>query len=260
MIREIYTAALGMLPQQLKLEVTATNLSNANTVGFKKEKIFEREIIEARQNIIHHKGLAEFADLPIGTYTDFEVGNFEETKNPLDVAIDVPNAFFLLEDENGMQYLTRAGSFTLTREGNIVAKDGKFLLGEGGRLNILRELIIENSLLVNAISPEIRISERGEVYLNESYIGRIQLIQVENPETLQRISGVYFQLSSETRHQFLPYEQTTLRQGWLENSNVDPIREMINIIELQRLFEMGAKIIQINDSTLEQSFRLGRFV
>jgi len=259
-IKDIFGAALGMITQQLKLEVAANNLSNANTIGYKKDRVFERELIQARLNLLNLEGVVETRDLPIFSSTDFSFGAFEQTNNPLDLAIENENAFFLVEDGEGNQFFTRAGNFTLSRDGSIVAKDGKILIGDTGRLNLLREFTVENASIQNTIASNIKITERGEVYLNEALIGRIQLVEVDNPETLEKVSSVYFRPTNETRQRFLSFEETVIRQGWIENSNVDPIAEMINLIDLQRMFDIGAKIIQVNDNTLDQSIRLGRFV
>ncbi|ROL57872.1 flagellar hook-basal body protein [Bacteroidetes/Chlorobi group bacterium Naka2016] len=260
MIKELYTAALGMIPQQMKLEITANNLSNANTIGFKKERLFEREIIEAKLNLLNNSGRAEPTDIPTQTYTDFSFGSFEKTNNPLDLAIENQNAFFEVEDDQGNRFLTRAGNFTLNRDGSISAKDGKFLVADTGRLNILREFTVDTSSIENTIASNIKVSERGEVYLNKALIGRIQLVHVENPESLEKVSGVYFKPTENTQQRYLGTEETVIRQGWIENSNVNPIEEMVSLIELQRLFDIGAKIIQTQDQTLDQSIRIGRFV
>ncbi|MGB9771529.1 MAG: flagellar hook-basal body protein [Candidatus Kapaibacteriota bacterium] len=260
MIKELYTAALGMIPQQMKLEIGANNLSNANTIGFKKERLFERAVIEAKLNILNNLGYTEALDIPNSTYTDFSAGNFENTNNPLDIAIENPNAFFEVEDNEGNRYLTRAGNFTLNRDGSICAKDGKFLVADVGRLNILREFAINNSSIENTIASNVRITERGEVYLNQALIGRIQLVEVENPESLEKVSGVYFKPTVNTRQRYLNYEETILRQGWVETSNVNPVEEMVSLIELQRMFELGAKVIQTQDQTIDQSLRVGRFM
>ncbi len=260
MIKEIYTAALGILPEQTKLEVVANNLANANSIGFKREGVFEREVIEAKYNLVKNLGNAETKDLPIGTYTDFSVGKFEYTDNPLDIAIDYPNSFFQLEDDEGNQYLSRAGNFQLSKDGFIIARDGKYLLGNQGRLNVLRELIINSSTIEGNIAANIKITERGEVFVNQALIDKINIIRVEQPNSLEKINGIYFKPTNETQMEGLPYDLVLLRQGWVENSNVDVIREMVDLIELQRLFDLGTKVIQTNDSTLEQSIRIGRFI
>lgn len=249
-----------MIAQQLRLEVFSNNLSNANTIGYKKDNLFLKDLIEAKLNLLNQSGTVETKDLPIAKYTDFSPGTFEQTNNPLDLVIENPNSFFILEDENGEQFLTRAGNFTLNRDGSITAMDGKFLMGDTGRINFLREFISDNSVIQQSISSKIKITERGEVYFNEALIGRIQLVEVSNPETLEKVSKTYFKPTAETMQRIVPVEETTLRQGWIENSNVDVVTEMVNLIDLQRLFELGAKVIQTNDLTLEQSIRLSRFI
>ncbi len=260
MIKDVFTSALGMITQQLRLEVFSNNLSNANTIGYKKDNLFLKDLIEAKLNLLNQDGIIETKDLPIAKYTDFSPGAFEQTKNPLDLVIENPNSFFILEDESGEQFLTRAGNFTLNKDGSITAMDGKYLIGDTGRINFLREFINDNSSIQNSISSKIKITERGEVYFNEALIGRIQLVEVSNPETLEKVSKTYFKPTEETLQRLVPVEEATLRQGWIENSNVDVVTEMVNLIDLQRLFELGAKVIQTNDSTLEQSIRVGRFV
>lgn len=259
MIKELYTAASGMIPQQLKLEITANNLSNANTVGFKKERLFERALVEASLNLNQEKEAEENTETK-STYTDFSIGSFEKTDNPLDLAIENPLAFFEVEDEEGNRYLTRAGNFTLNKDGSISARDGKFLISDTGRLNILREFTINNSSIENSIAANIKVTERGEVFLNQALLGRITLVEVENPESLEKVSGVYFKPTENTRQRYLGYEETVIRQGWVENSNVNPVEEMVSLIELQRLFDVGTKVIQTNDQTLDQSIRIGRFI
>ncbi len=249
-----------MIAQQLRLEVFSNNLSNSNTIGYKKDNLFLKDLIEAKLNLLNQSGTVEKKDLPIAKYTDFSPGTFVQTNNPLDLAIENPNSFFILEDENGEQFLTRAGNFTLNRDGSITAMDGKFLMGDTGRINFLREFISDNSVIQQSISSKIKITERGEVYFNEALIGRIQLVEVSNPETLEKVSKTYFKPTTETMQRIVPVEETTLRQGWIENSNVDVVTEMVNLIDLQRLFELGAKVIQTNDLTLEQSIRLSRFI
>lgn len=260
MIKELYTSALGIIPQQIRLELISNNLSNANTIGFKKESLFTDALIEAKMNIIKNFGYSEAVDLPIDTYVDFSVGSFEKTDNPLDLAIENPLAFFEVEDENGERFLTRAGNFTLDKDGYVIAKDGKFLVADTGRLNLLREFTVDTSSIENTIASRIKVTERGEVYLNYALIGRITPVGVENPETLRKVSGVYFKPTEETLQKYLDFEEVSIRQGWVENSNVNPIEEMVSLIELQRLFDLGMKSIQTNDQTIEQSIRIGRFV
>src|SRR6056297_1023818 len=131
MLKELYTASLGMLNQQTKLEVVSNNLANANTTGYKKAEAFERNLIDARANFYNTKGDVEQNDPPIGSYYDLTAGSMRQTDNPLDLAIE-GSGFFVLQDEEGKDFLTRSGSFALNKEGYVIAKDGKKLQGENG--------------------------------------------------------------------------------------------------------------------------------
>ncbi len=258
MIKDIQFAKQGLISQMTKLEVISNNIANASTIGFRKQKVFEEEI--AKQTELLQTPTNTVNQVKIDTFTSFESSRFEQTGNPLDLSIEIPNGFFQLEDELGNFYLTKAGNFSLSKDGYIVAKDGKFLLGENGRIKLINEIVLDSSQIVGNINPKIKITERGDVFVNEAFAGRISILKVENPETLERIEGTYFRLSGQTR--YVPNDpfEAILRQGWLEISNVDIIKEMINLIEVQRLFELNTKVVQSSDSTLEQSLRLGKFV
>ena len=94
MLKEFYTAAMGMLTQQTRLEVASNNMANASTSGFRRQEVFVRNLIDARANFYNVKGDAEQNDVPIGSYTDFELGALQETTNPLDIAILDKGNFF----------------------------------------------------------------------------------------------------------------------------------------------------------------------
>ncbi len=93
MLKELYTAAMGMMPQQTRLEITSNNIANANTTGYKRIGIFEQNLIEARNNLQHIKGDAEPGDAPLSQYTDFNLGTLQKTENPLDIALDQDGFF-----------------------------------------------------------------------------------------------------------------------------------------------------------------------
>jgi flagellar basal-body rod protein FlgG len=257
-LKEFFTAALGMTPQQTRMEVTANNLANANTTGFKRESVFERNLIDARANFYNVPGDVENDDPPIGSYVDYSAGSFTQTHNPLDVAIE-NNGFFVVQDEEGKQYYTRNGHFQLSKEGTIMARDGKMLVGKNGPINISQEFMSDPMITKDSDSVDIRISTSGEVFANDFHAGALQIAQVSNPESLEKISNQDFITTDKTNMSYLPVENVTLRQGWLEGSNVDVVKEMVTMIELQRMFEAGSKVIHSNNETLDSSLRLGRY-
>ncbi len=101
--------------------------------------------------------------------------------------------------------------------------------------------------------------ENGDVFVNNQTVGRIQLTDVENPQTLQRETGSHFSVTEETITTPIAQTDVSIKQGYVENSNVNIIKEMVEMIELQRMFEMGQKVIQTNDGTLDRSIDVGRF-
>lgn len=259
MLKELYTAAMGMLPQQTRLEVLANNIANASTSGYKRESVFERNLIDARANFYNVQGDAEQEDPPIGSYSDFDAGAFQKTDNPLDLAIETQNGFFLVQDENQNQFLTRAGHFQLDQDGYIVTTDGKKLVGANGELNIYSNLAIDSNDLTAKNAIQLNINENGEVWANEQYIDTILVADVDNLDSLERISDACFVATDTTEMTYAGADDIVIQQGWLENSNVDIIKEMVAMIELQRMFEVGSKVIQTNNDTLDSSLRLGRY-
>ncbi len=260
MLKELYTAAMGMLPQQTRLEVIANNISNASTTGFKRASVFERNLIDARANFYNTPGDAEQNDPPVGSYVDYSQGAYNQTDNPFDMAIDSQNGFFMLEDEDGNKSLTRSGNFKLSAEGFITTMDGKKLIGTNQEPIRLLDDVYQSKLTAEESKAlNVRISGNGEVSVNEKEVGSIQVVDVKNLESLQQLSTSDFVIRTDTDLEFRNTENTFIRQGWLESSNVNIVDEMVKMIELQRMFEVGSKVIQTNDGTLDQSMRIGRY-
>lgn len=259
MIKEIYTAAMGMLPQQTRLEVVANNIANSDTIGFKRESVFENRIIDAISNMQNIPGDAEPEDSNIGSYIDFSFGVMKHTGNSLDIAID-REGFFELQDEAGNVFFTRAGNFEISDTGNIVSSDRKMLIGDDGPIIIQSEYLNDPLITKDIKSQDLKITDRGDIYLNEFLIGNIKLADIPNPDTLQKATSQCFFGNENTIISYVPYDEIKLKQGWLEGSNVDIIKEMVAMIELQRIFEAGTKVIQTNERTLDDSFRIGRYI
>ncbi len=256
MLKAIYTAALGMMPQQTKLESAANNIANAQTTGFKREGVFQQSLIEARDNLHNVAGDIEQDDPRSSRYADFAQGSFEKTDNPFDLAID-GKGYFMLLDENGDESFTRAGRFALAADGSIVAPDGKALLGDGGPL-VIPEFLTRRTSPQDEQPLELRVRETGEVFVNQEFLGRVQIVDIQNPQTMQRLSGTQFAPTEETFFNAIPAEDLHLKQGFLELSNVDIVQEMVEMIHLQRGFELGHRVINTNDGTLERSIEIGR--
>ncbi len=258
MLREIYTAALGMQNQLTKLEVTSNNMANANTSGYKRAVAFERNLIDARANFYNTPGDVEQNDPPIGSFYDFSQGDLQKTGNPLDLAID-EKGFFVLQDEEGKEFLTRSGSFSLAKDGSLIARDGKKLMGEGGPLKVDGEFFADSLETADKKAVDVRVAQSGEVFVNDFEIGKLLIADADDYQTLQRISDAQFVPTYNAVINHLEPNEVSVRQGWLEGSNINIVSEMVEMIELQRAFEAGSKVVQTNDGTLENSIALGRY-
>jgi len=259
MLKEIYTAAMGMLPQQTKLEVTANNIANANTAGFKRESIFEKNLIDASDNTVANSTRSSVEGPQIGSYTNFLKGSFQQTNNILDVAIDNDNSFFTVQDKENKKFFTRAGHFSINQEGDIVDGSGKYLVGYDGKLNMYKEFSSDPATTNDNLGLNLRITKNGEIYSNQRFIGSMEVTEVKNPQTLKRSPNSDFTPGDDTETETIPTDKVSIKQGWVENSNVDIIKEMVSMIELQRQFEMGSKVIQANEQTLDHTMKIGKF-
>jgi len=137
--------------------------------------------------------------------------------------------------------------------------DGKKLQGFGGDLIIPPELFGSKDAEGQLVAVDIKITDRGEVFANHRDIGTILIVRPDDNNTLQRISNQDFVGTWTANITPVNPEEVTIKQGWIEGSNVDIISEMVQMIELQRMFEAGSKVISTNDSTLDKSIQLGRY-
>ncbi len=260
MIRGLYTSASGMLVSQERMDVATNNLANVNTPGFR-EQIYvsksypENEVVRTDDNVTQlPRGSIdqrpEVGDINTGvasdgTYTNFEEGKLKRTGNPLDLAI-TGEGFFTVEGEEGEDYYTRDGIFHMDEEGSLVTGNGRYVLGENGRITV------SDTVEGISIGGDGTISNGdGEV------VDRLQITQFENPQRLRNRGENFFVDGGEAQpitegEVAADYE---IRQGFQEISNTDPIRELINTIEIQRLYEMNSQMIQKQDEALGQSLQ-----
>jgi flagellar basal-body rod protein FlgG len=258
MIKEVYTAALGMHSQQTRLEVTANNIANASTAGYKRASVFEQSLIDAQNIFFGNEGDVEQNNPPTKSYFDFSNGSMQNTENPLDIAIE-GNGFFKLTDKDSQNYLTRAGNFRISEDGFIVSNDGKNLMGIDGPISLNKEVFSRPSVTEESRAQNIRISQNGEVYVNDFEVGRLSIVEPVDKTLLLASSNSQFKIPEDAELNEINGEQVSVRQGWLEGSNVNIVQEMVMMIELQRTFEAGSKVIQTNDITLDKAIGVGKY-
>jgi flagellar basal-body rod protein FlgG len=236
----MYLAASGALVQQLRLEVLANNVANISTIGYKGDRsVFqipeETESQTVDTPIEGIQSLSPYAP-PFSTVIDFSQGAIRQTGNPLDVAIN-GNGFFSIQTPDGVQY-TRQGNFTLDGDGVLISPDGYPVLGDGGEITLA--------------DGTVEIDLQGGVYLDGDEVGRLQITEFSNSETLKRAGNGRFVGSDDTTVGERP-DDTTLSQGYLETANVNPVRAMTEMIETSRAFEAYQKVIQSADEATSTS-------
>lgn len=266
-VQSLYTAATGMQAMETKLDVIANNLANVNTTAFKRarvnfEDLFYRQIklpgVQDAQNNFTPTGIAVGLGARVqSTQTDFGQGAFTTTNNPLDMAID-GRGFFIVQDSNtGQNVYTRAGNFSINANGQLVIGSA-----QTGRI-VQPQVTFPQDAINIVISPEgaVFYNQVGNTQLQQA--GQLQLATFYNAEGLLKMGENLFQetQSSGQANQVNPGQQGagTIQQGTLEMSNVEPVRELIDLITTQRSFELNSQAVQAGDQILQLIANLRRF-
>lgn len=254
MIRSLNTAATGMKAQQTNMDVSANNIANSSTTGFKKaraefEDLMYQTTVEpgaaTGENSVSPTGVQVGSGVRTAAVTkDFEQGSTKITNNPFDLEIR-GMGFFPVQTPNGQIAYTRDGSFKKGADGRLQDKGG----------NVLQP---EITIPLNASGVEISADGRVQIVLDNTQtqdVGQIQLVNFVNPAGLKSMGGNLFMptASSGLPQQGNPGQAGlgTLAQGQLETSNVNIVDEMVGMITTQRAYETNSKVIQASDQMLQ---------
>lgn len=253
MVRGLYTAYTGMLNQQYRMDTITNNLANSATAGFKKEGATSQSFDELMITKLRDSSEG-FLDRRIGlttlgvkigeNYTDYTQGSLKTTDNVLDIAL-AGEGFFEISFKNkageeSLKY-SRDGSFTLTKEGWLVTKDGDFVEGINGHIQL-------------DAKAEIRIDTLGRIFENGELVDQIKVVDFEDYDYLRKYGeNLYTPVEGATQKE----ATASFRQGFLEQSNVNVISEMVEMITIARTYEANQKFIQTADDTLSKDVTLG---
>src|SRR5215467_5367426 len=263
MIRALYSAASGMSAQQMNIDNIAHNLANANTTGYKMRRAQFQDLLyqtmvqpgsPAGQQTVVPTGL----QVGLGTRTAsneilFTQGQFSQTDNPLDLVIQ-GKGFFQVRRASGELAYTRAGSFHLNRDGQIVTSDGNSL---------------EPAITIPPAAQQISIAGDGTVSYTlpnqtaAQQAGQIQLANFQNPAGLNSIGRNLYSPTDASGDPSVGVPggqdgQGTLLQGYVEQSNVSIVDEFINLIQAQRGYEANSKVVQAADQMYQQVNNISR--
>lgn len=244
LIRGIYIAASGMLAESLRADVTANNLANVNTAGFKKDFAVLKDY-DSRQirRINDGEQEPEIGRMGSGVWLDtiatrHSVGIMQVTNNNLDFSIE-GKGFFAVQTEAGVRY-TRNGAFTRSAGGELVTQDGYRVLGQNGPIN----------LDPAGQAGKVTGSEDGRIFLDGVENNSFQLYTFEDENRLRKEGANLFRPPEGVQAQAAT---PTIRQGILELSNVNVITEMVNMIAGFRAYETNSKVVQTHDALLDKA-------
>lgn len=251
-MRALAIAATGMNAQQLNVEVIANNISNVNTTAFKGARAEFTDLLyqaERTQAIPAQAGASpvpEGAMLGLGVKTAairnlHRQGSLANTSNQFDLALS-GRGWFQVNSPNGEIVYTRAGAFNKNQNGELVTLDG---------------YTINPPIVIPANTLDVTINESGEVFAKvdgqaqPQNLGQLTIANFANDAGLEPIGNNYYRetIASGAPAVGVPADPGygKIYQGYLESSNVDPIKEITNLISAQRAFEMNSKVIQAAD-------------
>lgn len=231
-------AALSMINDMNRLSLIGQNVTNSISTGYKREILSQHAFA---QMILDGGGRQTMAPVPgLATALDMRPGSLRPTGNKLDLAIDGPGFFEIVDQDK--TYYTRQGSFTLDATGRLVTAAGEVVNGVNGDIRL------------SSAFPSI--DRQGLVYDGEKPVGQLKIVKVDDARQMTRTGQARFALGKAG----IAAGEGVVRQGFLEASNVDTASEMVKLIETTRHFESGQKVIQIYDEMTERAIsKLGEF-
>ncbi|MBL0731592.1 MAG: flagellar basal-body rod protein FlgG [Desulfosarcina sp.] len=262
MLRSLWTAATGMQAQALNIDVISNNLANVNTTGFKRSRADFQDLLYETLRMAGSPS-SESTDVPTGIQLGhgtrpaavqkiFIQGDYQNTENELDMAIEGDGFFQILQPDGEVAY-TRAGSFKLDSEGRIVTSDG-FLMEP--------EIAVPSDTRAISIGTDGTVSVLQGGSVESVEIGTIELAKFINPAGLNSIGRNLYLTTIASGDEVTGTAGSdgfgTIAQGYLEMSNVSVVDEMVNMITAQRAYEVNSKSIQTADDMLQMANSLKR--
>jgi len=251
-MKALAIAATGMNAQQTNLEVIANNIANINTTGFKRARaefsdlLYQTERLQGVPNRANQSIVPEGASIGLGVKTtairNLHIqGSLVSTGNRFDLAL-TGNGWFQIEGAAGETLYTRAGAFNTNANGDLVTADG---------------FAVQPAITVPADAVEVIVNKTGQVFAridgqtDLQDLGQLTLASFANEAGLAPLGDNLFQetTASGPANVGVPGDPgyATVQQGYLENSNVDPVKEITELIAAQRAYEMNSKVIQAAD-------------
>lgn len=272
MVRGVYTGASGMIAQQERLDVVANNLANVDKPGFKRDTATFKAFPEMMAARTEDDGVVIF---PLGStdirpyvgrmgtgvevnevFTEWEQGSLRETGNQLDIALS-DKGFFTIETPNGERY-TRNGSFLIDKDNYLVTKHGYKVMGENGYIQIKTNNYVideEGRVSVNKRyqNNDDFVQMTQNEWKDEEILDTLKIVRFENERYLKKEGESFWvdtQISGPSYIAQKGIDRPKVLSRFLEMSNVNPINEMVRMIEVQRAYELNSKSIATHDTLI----------
>ncbi|HVH01821.1 MAG TPA: flagellar hook-basal body complex protein [Amaricoccus sp.] len=214
-----------------ELQSVANNIANVSTTGYRREGVVFAEMVQA----LSAEGGSVAMTEARGRYTDELQGTLVETGGTLDLAVEGDGYFTVMTAQG--QRLTRAGAFTRNGDGTVVNMDGHPLLDEGG-----------GEIVIPFEAKAISVSADGTLSVDGQPAAKLGLVRVADQTRLFREAGVLFRADTDVEY----VEDGRIVQGFLEQSNVNPVGELARMIEVQRAYESGQKLLDQEDERIRR--------
>ncbi|HWB75591.1 MAG TPA: flagellar hook basal-body protein [Nannocystaceae bacterium] len=232
MANGIYIGMSGAIAAQRRLDVVANNVANANTPGFRQQRAqFETFLVQTNDQRPIEKGFVAAT----ATHTDDSAGAIMQTGNPLDVAID-GKGWFAVRGADGQPLLTRAGNFHLGSDGTLLDTMGNAVLSGPG-LN-------GGPIQLRSDGGQPSVGSDGSVSQDGTVVATLSVVDVETSK-LQPVGNTHFRLVSAATGvaDIRPLENATVAGGALESSNVNPVRGLVELVQLTQDFQSSQKVM-----------------
>jgi flagellar basal-body rod protein FlgG len=235
----LFQAAAALNSNTRWQEMIAENLASSSIPGFKKQELSVAAVQAGLmpQSALNSPNVPQSFAVPVATgATNFQPGELKFTGDKNDVAIEGPG-FFAVQLPDGSTAQTRNGEFQVSAQGELVTNEGYAVLGDAGPIQM------------DLTNPEpMSISATGVVSQGADEKGKLKLTEFDHPELLTQITAGYFLANNPKL--VGQASQSTVRQGYVESSNVSSVIEMSNLITAMRSFEANQRIIQIQDDRM----------
>lgn len=251
MDKGIYTATSGGLVESRRLQNAANNIANANTVGFKSQRMVNRqqEFEDALASEVYTTGgdaekLFELTPGVVteGSQTDFSAGPVSYTDNPLDVAVIEKDVFFVVGAPRGEEF-TRAGSFLLDSQRRLVTPEGYPVQGTSGDITLPQ--------------GQVQITEDGAVMVDNQEVSRLRTVKIEDTSQLEHRGGTRFAFLENVGGNGQDVEARVIPRS-VEMTNLSVVEGMVELVSVQRSFEAYQKMVRTIDELNERAMRLTR--